>query len=75
MEQAREELLTIIVEQMGCGFDEPGMEEMCGVKGETIVKVLEWIEDRWGGVEGYMRSELGFEEGDIRIIKENLSCG
>jgi protein tyrosine/serine phosphatase len=74
MEQAREELLTIIQEQMGCGFEEPGMEEMVGVKGETMVRFLEGIEERWGGVEGYLRSELGFEERDIRIIKDNLRC-
>jgi protein tyrosine/serine phosphatase len=72
MEQAREELLSLLQKDMGCGFEEPRMEEMVGVKGETMVRFLEWIEERWGGVEGYLRSELGFEDGDIRIIKENL---
>ena len=72
MEQAREELLSLLQKDMGCGFEEPGIGEMVGVKGETMVRFLEWIEERWGGVEGYLRSELGFEDGDIRIIKENL---
>jgi hypothetical protein len=75
MEQGREQLLTIIVEQIGCEFEEPGMEEMLGVKGETIAGLLEWIDGSWGGVEGYMRNELGFEEDDVRIIKENLRRG
>jgi protein tyrosine/serine phosphatase len=75
MEQAREELVTILQRDMGCGFEEPGMEEMVGVKWETMARLLEEIEERWGGVEGYLRSELGFDHGDINTIKENLRCG
>jgi protein tyrosine/serine phosphatase len=72
MEQARDELVTLLRKDMGCGFEEPGMEDMVGVKGETMVRFLEWVEERWGGAEGYLRSELGFENNDVNIIKENL---
>jgi protein tyrosine/serine phosphatase len=75
MEQAREELVALLQKDMGCGFEEPGMDEMVGVKGETMVRFLEWIEEKWGGVEGYLRSELGFEDDNVRIIKENLRGG
>jgi hypothetical protein len=33
---------------------------------------LEMLEERWGGVEGYRREELGLTDGDIQIIRGNF---
>jgi protein tyrosine/serine phosphatase len=88
IEPFREYLLSALMQQMGKTFapekfQEPGMEQLCGVRGPTIVAVLEWMGEKWGaagkgsypGVEGYLIQELGFGSEDIEKIKKNLAAG
>jgi protein tyrosine/serine phosphatase len=88
IEPYREFLLTALMQQMGKTFssevfEDPGMLELCGVRGPTIVAVLEWMGEKWGsvgkgsypGVEGYLIQELGFEREDVEKIRKNLAAG
>jgi len=33
-------------------MDTPGMEEMCGTRGETMLEFLRWMDGRWGAFAG-----------------------
>lgn len=73
-------------------MDTPGMEEMCGTRGETMLEFLRWMDGKWGGfagavedggeggenrypgVEGWMRKELGLSGEDIGKIREKLKA-
>lgn len=72
IEPAREQLLAILQEQTGLDLDQPGIAGLCGIKADTMHGFLELLEQRWGGVEGYMKEELGLTDRDIRIIRANL---
>ncbi|TVY76129.1 Tyrosine-protein phosphatase, partial [Lachnellula suecica] len=88
IEPFREYLLAALTQQMGKTFapgkfEEPGMEQLCGVRGPTIVSVLEWMDEKWGksgkgnypGVEGYLIEELGFDGKGLEDIKRKLAAG
>ncbi len=45
-------------------MDTPGMEEMCGTRGETIVEFLRWMDAKWGSF-----AEVG-ENGDVEVEGE-----
>jgi hypothetical protein len=64
--------LAIFQAQTGFSFDQPGFAEMCGIQAKTMLSFLDMLGERWGGVEGYVKEELGLEDGDIERIKENL---
>jgi hypothetical protein len=61
-------------------LDQPGMTEMCGTSGSTMVAFLKWMDGKWGekgngrypGVEGYLSQELGFGKEDLEQIKNTL---
>lgn len=72
IEPAREHLLAVLQAQTGVDINEPGMLEICGAKPATILKLLDLIEKRYNGVEGYLKNELSLTEEDIKKIKENL---
>ncbi|TVY24128.1 Tyrosine-protein phosphatase [Lachnellula hyalina] len=88
IEPFREYLLAALLKQMGKtesieAFEDPGMAELCGVRGRTILAVLEWMGRKWGsggegkypGVEGYLIRELGLEVADVEKIRRNLAAG
>lgn len=90
VEPFREYLVGALLQQMGrendkSALEEPGMEAMCGVRGPSILAVLEWMGEKWRqdsnsskirypGVEGYLRKELGFSNDEIVEIKKALSA-
>jgi hypothetical protein len=69
-------------------YEEPGFAEMCGVKGQTILAFLQWMNREWGtaegkadtthgngrysGVSGYLIEELDFTVDDLEKIRGNL---
>jgi hypothetical protein len=88
VEPFRNHLVGTLLKQMAKseedGINEPGMEELCGVRGQTILAFLHWMNGKWGaggaisdsttypGVEGYLRLELKFTEDDIYNIRTRL---
>lgn len=52
--------------------DTPGMKEFVQVKDEFILAMLDAVEEKYGGVEGYVRKELGFGEDEIEEMKRVL---
>ncbi|RDL39357.1 uncharacterized protein BP5553_03697 [Venustampulla echinocandica] len=94
IEPFREYLLKSLLQQMGKTpddetFSEPGMEAICGTRGDTILALLEWMDGKWGafsaeqdqsdkkgaftGVEGYLIERLGFDKEEVEKIKSRLA--
>lgn len=89
VEPFREHLLGVLLQHLGKtdvkDLEEPGMEEMCGVRGQSILAFLEWMNEKWrvpggeadakvkySGVEGYLMEELGFKYDDIQKIRGSI---
>ncbi|KAE9378839.1 hypothetical protein N431DRAFT_363540 [Stipitochalara longipes BDJ] len=91
VEPQRDHLLGVMLQNMAQHgvdkpFELPGFEEICGVRGQTILAVLKWMDGKWGvqdqesesnilypGVHGYLTQELGFSSEDLERIKKNLA--
>lgn len=91
VEPRRDHLLGVIVQQMAQKgiekpFEVPGFQEICGVRGPTILAALKWMDEKWvieshdsesnvlyPGVHGYLTRELGFSSSDLEKIKESLA--
>lgn len=89
VEPFRMYLLKVLLEQMGKetfedALEEPGMEQLCGMKGSNILFLLEHMNEKWGsqgagttypGVDRYLTKELGFQKEDLEKIKAKLAAG
>ncbi|KAF2690790.1 hypothetical protein K458DRAFT_355046 [Lentithecium fluviatile CBS 122367] len=72
IEPAREFLLGMLkVWNTEWTTETPGMAEFSSVKGDFILGMMEMMESKYGGVEGYVRG-LGFGEEDLRKIRAVL---
>lgn len=57
----------------GAGPESIGMLQLCNVRANAMVGFLPAIEISFeGGVEGYLRSHLGFNQRDLVIMRANL---
>jgi protein tyrosine/serine phosphatase len=89
VEPFREHLIQALFQQMGRAgeklvFDEPGVEEMCDIKGPRILAFFDSLDDKYGsfgdgdgkyaGVKGYLVQELGLKAEDLEKIKKNLAA-
>ncbi|SPO02030.1 related to protein-tyrosine phosphatase [Cephalotrichum gorgonifer] len=52
----------------------PAMRNLSGVRAETMTAFLEALEQRFGGVRGYLAKDLGFTEEDVATIAANLKA-
>jgi protein tyrosine/serine phosphatase len=52
-------------------FDTPGVKELAEIKGDFILVVLQTLETKYGGVEGYVK-DLGFEDDELQKIRKVL---
>jgi hypothetical protein len=84
----RAHLIEVLLKMIGKtgedGLKEPGVEEMCGVKRQTILDFLDWMDEKWGdtgktsagamypGVDGYLVKELDFTVEEVNEIRSNL---
>ena len=84
----RAHLIEVLLKMIGKteedGTKEPGVEEMCGVKRQTILDFLDWMDEKWGdtgkasagamypGVDGYLVKELDFTAEEVNKIRSNL---
>ncbi|KAG9236752.1 protein-tyrosine phosphatase-like protein [Amylocarpus encephaloides] len=73
----RELLTKTFMTQAESTFKEPGMLAFAGVNGINIVRLLEWMDEKWGekgtgGVEGYLIKDLGLSANDVEKIKLRL---
>ena len=50
----------------------PGMAEFSGIKGSIMKTVMEMVGEKYGGMGGYVKHELGFSGEEIEKIKANL---
>lgn len=72
VEPARE-LLTQMLKMWNKDWtlETPGMKEFSQIKAEFMLGTLEMMEERYGGVEGYVRG-LGFVDNDLVKIRKVL---
>jgi hypothetical protein len=71
-EPVRESLMAILVAQMGEAVNAPGMTEMGTAKQETMFNFMNMLQEKYGGVEGYVKKELNLTDEDIQKIINNL---
>ncbi|KAF2117525.1 protein-tyrosine phosphatase-like protein [Lophiotrema nucula] len=73
IEPSREVLLAMLkVWDKGWTAETPGMAEFAQVKAEFMLATLEMVDEKYGGMEGYVKRELGFSDEDVEKIKKNL---
>ncbi|KAL1957725.1 hypothetical protein VTO42DRAFT_5568 [Malbranchea cinnamomea] len=68
----REQFISRLVEHPALKGDRAAAERMTSAKAAAIKATLEWLDENHGGVEEYMKSQLGFTDDDIRKIRKNL---
>lgn len=80
----RKKLLGVLLRLLGLseenGYDVPGVEQMCGVTGQSILAVLDWMNEEWGkgeggkypGVDGYLKKELNLTEEEVGKLRSSL---
>lgn len=71
----QEELVERLMKMEALRGDRVGAERMIRAKSENMLATVEVIRERYGGVEGYLRGKCGFEEGDIRNLRERVKSG
>ncbi|KAK0513322.1 hypothetical protein JMJ35_004308 [Cladonia borealis] len=73
------ELKPVMVERLmaveGLDADREGVERMVGSRRENMLATVGMIEEKFGGVEGYLRGRCGFGEGDLDKIRSNIVGG
>ena len=52
--------------------EHPGMLNLLSVRPGTMAAVIAAIDEKFGGVKGYLMKELGFSAEDVAIIAANL---
>ena len=48
------------------------MVEFFAIKGSIMKTVMEMVDEKYGGMRGYVKHELGFSNEEIEKIKANL---
>ncbi|KAF2490983.1 hypothetical protein BU16DRAFT_543257 [Lophium mytilinum] len=73
IEPHREALLGMLMQwNKSWTMKTPGMHEFSQIKGTNIKAVMEMAEDKYGGMKGYVKKNLGFSDEDIEKITANL---
>ncbi|KAF2809719.1 uncharacterized protein BDZ99DRAFT_388632 [Mytilinidion resinicola] len=74
IEPHREALLGMLMQwNKSWTMETPGMHEFSQIKGANIKAVLEIVQGKYGGMEGYVKKDLGFSDEDIQKIIANLN--
>jgi protein tyrosine/serine phosphatase len=62
-----------VIKDMGVSAENrAGIERLLSARKENMRATLEYIEEKYGGAEGYLKSALGFQVDDIARIRKNL---
>lgn len=62
-----------VIKDMGLSSDNrAGIERLLSARKENMRATLEYIEEQYGGADGYLKSALKFQDGDIEQIRKNL---
>ncbi len=71
--EMKEEIVERILKNEALKGNREGAERMLGSKRETMMASIEMIEREYGGAEGYVRVKCGMGEGDLNVIRENMT--
>lgn len=70
--ELREQFVSRLMQHPTMTGDRDAALRMTSAKAGAIKATLEWLVESYGGVEGYMKTALGFNDEDIRRIRKNL---
>jgi protein tyrosine/serine phosphatase len=68
----RQEFITSLLKHPELKDDPEGVARMLTAKAAAIKASLTWVDRTYGGVEGYMKTAMGFSDEDIGKIRKNL---
>ncbi|KAF2100292.1 hypothetical protein NA57DRAFT_54384 [Rhizodiscina lignyota] len=70
------EMLTGILQSAfgGVGIETPGFKELSSCEGGYVLAFLRRVEERWGGVEGYLKGVLGLTGEEVEMVKRNIAA-
>lgn len=56
----------------GSTLDDFGVRSIASVRAGSMVAFIKAVDEKFGGVRGYLTKELGFSAGDVDVIVSNL---
>ncbi|KAI1922761.1 hypothetical protein LOZ58_001990 [Ophidiomyces ophidiicola] len=72
MGSLREQFVQHLLKHPAIKEDPSAAYRMTSAKSEAIEATLEWMDATYGGIEGYMKTAMGFKDEDIVKIRNNL---
>lgn len=70
--ELRNQFIARLTQHPALNGDRDAAVRMTSAKAAAIKVTLAWLDENHGGVEGYLKNELGFNDTDIRTIRKNL---
>ncbi|KAM5437270.1 hypothetical protein McanMca71_001119 [Microsporum canis] len=68
----REDFIQKLLQHPSVAGDRDAALRMTSAKAAAIIGTLEWLDEEYGSVEGYLKKEIGFTDDDIEKIKKNI---
>ncbi|EFR01437.1 hypothetical protein MGYG_04444 [Nannizzia gypsea CBS 118893] len=68
----REVFIQKLLQHPSVNGDRDAAVRMTRASAAAIIGTMEWLDEEYGGVEGYMKREMGFNDEDIERIKKNI---
>ncbi|KKZ63688.1 hypothetical protein EMCG_01995 [[Emmonsia] crescens] len=70
--ELRQQTIDRVLAHPAFGGDREGAERMVSAKAAAMLATLSWVDDKYGGAEGYLKTGIGFSDQDIALIRANL---
>lgn len=55
-------------------LEKDGFDNLISSRAEAMLSTIDHLEDKFGGIVGYMQNQLGFSEADIETIFRHIVC-
>ena len=55
-------------------LENPGLRNICSVRGGAMVAFITTLDEKFGGARGYLTGELGFSQEDVDTITDHLKA-
>lgn len=68
----KEEFVTNLIAGEPLRGDRPAAERMVSSRRESMMATLAMVRERWGGVEAFVRGQIGLREEEVEAIRKNL---
>ncbi|OJD13811.1 hypothetical protein AJ78_05768 [Emergomyces pasteurianus Ep9510] len=71
--ELRQQSIDRLLAHPAFGGDREGAERMVSAKAAAMMATLNWVDKKYGGAEGYLKTGIGFSDEDIAAIRKNLT--